>query len=399
MRPILSAALFIVACNGYFLGPVFNTLGPGRQEQPRMAVNPSELEQFARTEKRAESHVMKIPKIPKITRIPPEDFEEAGKILAKALKHDGQIKRYRNLLDPLLAAASNATKCYEKYKSSSDDVIGVCDDEFLKVVDLQNRLLSLASMPGFPTSLLFSEKLPDVTDYRESLQGNATKGFQEALDGLTKVFVEAEKFQPIAEQLHRYHEHLKSLRKAISDAEDCYEAFMTKIETEGFESPEATSEVLKPCTDQYAIVKDRQHELEEFQNGTLKVSGGKVFADLELANLPVLEEKTADLEKDRARAAALLKEDADEVRQLNATIFDEVNLAFNNLTAETVRNLQKYVLLSEAKAGKSAKSAIEAAKKWSEQFLAELSAMPEARIRDIVMDIMAYTMLAEPIAK
>lgn len=120
MRPILSAALFIVACNGYFLGPVFNTLRPGRQEQPRIAVNPSELEQFARTEKRADSVVMKI------TRIPPEDFEEAGKILAKALKHDGQIKRYRNLLDLLLAATSNATKCYEKYESSSDAVQPHC---------------------------------------------------------------------------------------------------------------------------------------------------------------------------------------------------------------------------------------------------------------------------------
>ncbi|KAH0598277.1 hypothetical protein MHUMG1_03574 [Metarhizium humberi] len=390
MRPILSAALFIVACNGYFLGPVFNTLRPGRQEQPRMAVNPSELEQFARTEKRAESHVMKI------TRIPPEDYEKAKKIGAEAYKNAGEIQRYRALLDPLIAAVSNATKCYENYKGSSDADIGVCGDEYVKVVGLQNQLQSLASTRGFPTSLLLSEKLPDVTDYRESFQSNETKGWRETLDSLTKVYDEAKKFQPIAEQLHRYHEHIKSLLKTIFDAEECYDAFWTKIKLYGYQSLEDITENLKPCVNQEAIIKDRRHELEELQS-TLKVSGGKAFADLELADLPELEERTVDLEKEKARTADLLKENSDEVRQLNATIIDEVNLAFNNLTAETVRNLQKYVLLSEAKAGKSAESAIEAAKKWSEQFLAELSAMPEARIRDIVTDIMIHTGLANPI--
>ncbi|KFG79705.1 hypothetical protein MANI_120414 [Metarhizium anisopliae] len=330
-----------------------------------MAVNPSELEQFARTEKRAESHVMKI------TRIPPEDYEKVKKMAAKVYKNNDQIQRYRALLDPLIAAVSNATKCYEKYKSSSDAVLGVCDDGFLKVIDLQNRLRSLAFTRGFPTSWLLSEKLPDVTDNRESLQGNETKGWRETLDGLTKVYDEAKKFQPIAEQLHRYHEHIKSLLKAIFDAEECYDAFWTKIKINGYQSLENTTENLKPCADQEAIIKDRRHELEELQS-TLKVSGGKAFADLELAGLPQLEAKTLDLEKEKARTADLLKDNSDEVRQLNATIIDEVNLAFNNLTAET---------------------------KWSEQFLAELSAMPEARIRDIVMDIMAYTMLAEPIVQ
>lgn len=172
---------------------------------------------------------------------------------------------------------------------------------------------------------------------------------------------------------------------------------MTKIETEGFESPEATSEVLKPCTDQYAIVKDRRHEPEEFQNGTLKVSGGKAFEGLELDNLPALEEKTVDLEKDRARAADLVKEGSDVVRQLNATIFDEVNLAFNNLTAETVHNLQKYVVLSEAKAGKPAESAIEAAKTSSEQFLAGLSAMPDAKLDEIVRDALSIAIAMESV--
>ncbi|KAF5139366.1 hypothetical protein E5D57_003161 [Metarhizium anisopliae] len=390
MRPILSAALFIVACNGYFLGPVFNTLRPGRQEQPRMAVNPSELEQFARTEKRADSVVMKI------AMIPPEDFEEAGKIAAKALEDDGQIKRYRALLDPLIAAVSNATKCYENYKGSSDADIGVCGDEYVKVVGLLNQLRSLAFTRGFPTSLLLSEKLPDPTDYREGFQSNETKGWRETLDNLTKVYDEAKKFQPIVEQIHRYHEHIKSLVKTIFDAEECYDAFWTTIKLYGYQSLEDTTEILKPCADQDAVVKDRQHELEELQS-TLKVSGGRAFADLELADLPQLEAKTRDLERERANTAEVLKENSDEVRQLNATIFDEVNLAFNNLTAETVRNLQKYVLLSEAKAGKSAESAIEAAKKWSEQFLAELSALHEARIRDIVTDIMIYTDGANPI--
>ncbi|KID60934.1 uncharacterized protein G6M90_00g031110 [Metarhizium brunneum] len=395
MRPILSAALFIAACNGYFLGPVFNTLRPGRHEQPRIAVSPLELEQFARTEKRADS-VGK-----KLTRIPPEDLEETGKILAKALKNDPQVKKYLALLEPLIAAASKTTKCYENYKNSIDAVIKVCNDKYAKVVDLKNRILSLASMPGFRTSLLFWQKLPNVTHSRESLQGDATKArdFIDAISGVNKVLDEANKWKPIAEQLHRYHEHLKSLRKAISDAEDCYEAFITKNETERLESPEATSEVLKPCADQYAIVKDRRHELEEFQNGTLKVSGGKAFADLELANLPALEEKTAALETDRARTAELVWEGSDEVRQLNATIFDEINLAFNNLTVETVRNLQKYVLLSETKAGKPAESAIEDAKKWSEQFLAELSAMPDAKLDEIVSDALSIAITADVVDK
>jgi hypothetical protein len=383
MRLILSAALFIVASNGYFLEPVFHALRPGRGEQPRIAANPSELEQFARAEKRADSVTMKV------TRIPLENLEEAAKILGKALKENDQIQRYRDLLDPLIATVSNVTKCYENYKSSSDAVIGVCDDEYLKVEDLQNRIRWLASKPVFPTSLLFSEKLPDVTDNRESLQGDATKGLQEALAGLYKAWDEAKKFKPIAEQIHRYHEHMKTLRKAISDAEDCYEAFISEIETNGVESPEATSEDLKPCADQYATIKDRQHELEEFQNSTLKVSGGKAFADLELANLPELEEKTADLEKDKARTADLVKEDSEEVRQLNATIFDEVNFAINKTTAETVRNLQKYVLLSDAKAGKSAESAVEAAKAWSARFLKELSAMSDEKIDEIVRDALS----------
>ena len=355
-----------------------------------MAVNPSELEQFARTEKRAESHVWKI------TRIPPEDVEKVKKIGIKALKNDDQIQRYCALLDPLIAAVSNATKCYENYKGRSDAVIGVCDDEYWKGMGLQTRLQSLAFTPDFPTSLLLSEKLPDLTDYRESFQSNETKGWRETLDNLTKVYDEAKKFQPIAEQIHRYHEHIKSLLKTIFDAEDCYDAFWTTIKLYGYQSQEDTTEILKPCADQDAIIKDRRHELEELQS-TLKVSGGKAFADLELAELPQLEAKTLDLEKEKARTAEVLKENSDEVRQLNATIFDEVNLAFNNLTAETVRNLQKYVLLSEAKAGKSAESAIEAAKKWSEQFLAELSALHEARIRDIVTDIMIYTDGANPI--
>ncbi|KID94510.1 hypothetical protein MAJ_09503, partial [Metarhizium majus ARSEF 297] len=376
MRPILSATLFIVASNGYFLGPVFNTLRPGREEQPRIAVNPSEVEQFARAENRADSVIMKI------TRIPPEDLDETAKILGKALKDNDQIERYRDLLDRLIATVSNATKCYEDYKKSVDAVIGVCDYEYVKAVGLQNRIESLGSKPGFPTSLLFSEKLPDVTDKRESLQGNATKGLQEALEGLDKALDEAKRFQPIADQLHLYNEDIKNLIKAISDAEDCYEAFMSEIETKGFESPKDTSEDLEPCEHQGEEIGKRRHKLEKFQS-TLKESGGEAFAKLEL-NLPGLEAKAADLEKDKARAADLVKEGSEEVRQLNATIHDKFNAVFKNLTEETVRALRKFVFLSEAKAGKPAESALSAGDTWSSQFLGDVSEISEEKIDEIV---------------
>ncbi|KAG8411008.1 hypothetical protein J3459_016733 [Metarhizium acridum] len=100
------------------------------------------------------------------------------------------MKSHQPCLDMLCGRArqcqnANATTCYKNYKSNFDTVIEDCDGEYIEVVSLLYRLRSCSKKPGFPISLPFPENLPDVTHSPKSQQDDASKGLQEAVEGLT----------------------------------------------------------------------------------------------------------------------------------------------------------------------------------------------------------------------
>ncbi|KAM3476187.1 hypothetical protein MY8738_007083 [Beauveria namnaoensis] len=322
----------------------------------------------------------------KIKKILEEELEKAKTIASLALKQAEQLKRYRDTVNDLEKETYSAHTCYDNYHKKGQQAlnnplsIGDCDKSYFQVQSLLRKARSISEERDFPeSSWIYDEKLPDVRDGRNSLQGEETKQLQDILQGLTKIAGKAVTIQKQAERLQEYHGKVQGLDAAISENKRCYSAFYDEAKKEGVESVEALEAAMNPCNEGYAQVQAKLGEAQKVAKES-DFPSADVLAHFELPNLPDGFESSQDpetqkywqgleeLTKAKDGTAEVIKKDSEEAQKLYVAVAGEIDSVVN----ATLHNLVRFVALHEVKKGASAEAAIKTAKEHGTMFIQEL---------------------------